>query len=497
MKVKLSGVKKKPVNPSIYEINTAVWLRELSSKYKAKTTLENIPAAELDDLSRHGFDYVWLMGVWKRSPKGRAIAREHAGIMGDIKEALPDFSGEDIAGSPYCIKDYVVDGHFGGNKGLVALRKGLADRGIGLILDYVPNHVAPDHPWTVSHPEYFITGTEEEMAQQPDNFFQAGDHIYSKASDPFFPPWPDVLQLSLFNTGLREAMLETVLKIADKCDGIRCDMSMLVMNDIFARTWKEKAGIVPEIDFWNYIIPVLKKAHPDFIFIGESYWDTENALIEQGFDFCYDKKYYDFLKEGTVKASAHLNGMQAIQDKLLHFLENHDEPRAAALFQAERNAALAMASLTLPGAKLMHDGQLEGRKVKIPVFISRRPEEPKNDDLSAFYGKLLKILGFDAVRNGKWSSCRVSGWPDNQSCLNIMAWEWVCPSESLLIAINLSDLPAQALVRPAFEYQSGKTYQLFDVISGELYLRDGEEMSGDGLYVVLKGWGMHAFHIEL
>jgi len=485
-----------PVSPVIYEINTGIWLNELSRKYRKKISLANIPVKEFDELANLGFNAIWLMGVWKRSPAGITIARQHAGIMKDLLEALPDLKDEDIAGSPYCIRDYQVDARFGGSKGLAKARKELAKRGIRLILDYVPNHVAPDHSWTKTHPGYFIQGIEEEMNANPEAWCRSGKNIFAKARDPFYPPWPDVLQLNIFDGGLREALLETLKSIAMQCDGIRCDMAMLVMNDIFQKTWEGKAGSKPAQDFWSTVIPAVRKLYPDFIFIAESYWDTEAALIDQGFDFCYDKKYYDFLKEGVEKSEQHLLAMAPYQQKLLRFLENHDEPRAAGLFSAEQQKALALASLTLPGAKLFHDGQLGGRKVKVPVFLSRRQEETEDKELKLFYRQLLKILRFDEIRSGKWSFCEVSGWPDNQTCMNLLAWEWLGDTENLLIAVNLSDQPSQALVKSGYHYISGRTYQLFDVLSGELYRRDGDEMTDPGIYVVLPPWGAHTLSIE-
>jgi len=486
----------RPANPVIYEVNTRIWVRELSSKYRKKITLASIPPAEWDNLTGKGFDAIWLMGVWERSKAGLAIAKEHEGIMKDLREALPDLEDEDIAGSPYCIRDYHADACFGGDKGLDKARKELARRGLKLILDFVPNHVAPDHPWTLKNPDFFFKGTEEDLAREKDNWFKAGKNIYAKARDPFYPPWPDVLQLNIFNGKLRETLLQTLVSIAGMCDGVRCDMAMLVQNDIFRNTWQEKAGLVPDDDFWNSVVPAVKIHFPDFIFIAESYWDTERMMIDQGFDYCYDKKHYDFLKDGAENVMGHLAEIGEILPKTLHFIENHDEPRAAALYHAERNKALALASLTLPGARLLHDGQFEGKKVKVPVFLSRRRHETESAELKYFYQQFLKVLQYDVIRNGRWSVCKLSGWEDNQTCRNLLAWQWIGTRDSLVIVVNLSDHPAQAHVGIDYSYQTGRTYQLFDVIHGVLYDRDGEDLKSNGLFVGLQPWGSHAFIIE-
>jgi hypothetical protein len=485
-----------PEKPIIYEINTWIWLYELSKKYRKKINLANIPSKELDELASLGFNTIWLMGVWQRSPAGLAIVRQHPDIMNDLRLALPDLKDSDISGSPYCIRDYTVDSHIGGTDGLAVARQELANRGLRLILDFVPNHVAPDHPWTLSNPGFFIRGSREDIINFPNDFYQSGANIYAKARDPFYSPWPDILQLNAFDADLRKAILETLRTIAAQCDGVRCDMAMLMMNDIFAKTWSEKAGQIPEQDFWDYTIPQVKKKFPGFAFIAESYWDTEPALLSQGFDFCYDKRYYDYLQESAVKSKQRLTDCITINDKLLRFMENHDEKRAASQFTIERHKALALASLTQPGAKLLHDGQLEGRTIKVPVFLSRRQNEPENKDLKQFYQKLLKLLQTEAIQNGKWSPCAVSGWYDNQTCMNLLVWEWLGDHENLLFVVNLSDQPAQALVRSSYSYQPGRTYQLFDVISGQLFIRDSDEMNNPGLFVGLQAWGAHAFHIE-
>jgi hypothetical protein len=407
----------------IYEINTAVWL--------AGRRLDEVSWDWLPEV-----DAVWLMGVWQRSPAGRAIALEtHPELTHNI-------------GSPYCVRDYVVDERFGGPAALAHARENLAARGLKLILDFVPNHVAPDHPWVTEHPDYFIHG--------PDGTIECG-------RDPYFPAWPDVLQLNAFSPGLREAVAETVLAIADQCDGVRCDMAMLVTNEVFARTWGLEP---PEHEYWPQLIGRV----PGLAFIAEAYWDMEFALQQQGFDYCYDKRLYDRLAhEGAASVRDHLQADLAYQQRLLRFIENHDEPRAATAL-GDRHRAAAVVMSTIPGARLYHDGQFEGRRAHIPVFADRAPQEPVDDDLRSFYARLLRAA---RELRGEWRLC------DSENS-QLLAWAWA----EHLVVVNLGPARAWGRVRVPW---TGEVV-LEDRLSGERYER------GEELWVGLEAWGAHLFH---
>ncbi len=371
-----------PPNPSIYEINTLVWLGELSRKHGTTVTLANVPEAEWDGLAEWGFDAVWLMGVWERSPLGLRIAREHPGLQDEYRRALPDYTDHDVAGSPYCIHRYEADARLGGREGLAAARQALAARGMRLVLDFVPNHTARDHPWVDQHPEYYVQDTPYES-------FENSGHVIALGRDPNFPAWTDVAQLNAFDAGQRHAALDTLLDIGGQCDGVRCDMAMLVTNEVFATTWDK---IRPESEYWPPIIAKVQERNPGFLFIAEVYWDMEWTLQEQGFDYCYDKRLYDRLKNGdAVSIRAHLGAGVSYQNRLIRFVENHDEPRAAAAMPADRHRAAALAVATLPGAKLWHEGQFEGRRVRLPVQLARRPAEPVDRDIRSFYRELLRL----------------------------------------------------------------------------------------------------------
>jgi hypothetical protein len=482
--------------PSVYEINSWVWLSELKQKYGRALDLSSIPFAEWDAIAAFGFDAVWLMGVWERSPAGASISNANPKLQEDFRRALPDFRSEDNVGSPYCVRRYVVDRYFGGPHALADARCELSKRGMNLILDFVPNHVAPDHPWVTHSPQYFVPGNADNLAQHPGSCLEMAGGIFACGRDPYFPPWVDVLQLNAFREDLRKAVITTLSNIAEQCDGVRCDMAMLVLNSIFARTWGWVVGPEPTTDYWCEIISAVKKAHPDFIFVAEAYWGLEWKLQQQGFDFCYDKTLYDRLEHGAPEEiRLHLCADLNYQGKLLRFIENHDEPRASATFQVGKERAIALTIATLPGAKLFHEGQFEGRKVRLPVFLARRPAERFDRDQYCFYTRLLEAVSQKAFHDGQWALCQQSGWPDNDSYRNLLSWTWTIPDDRYLIAVNLSDVPAQALVQLPWRDVNQRTWRLVDLVSNELYIRDGNEMSSKGLYVALAPWGYHFFQL--
>lgn len=486
-----------PKHPVIYEISTWVWLEELGLESKSPVTLASVPHEEWDSIAELKVDAVWFMGVWERSPAGIDIANKNEGLLADFRRALPDYRTEDNVGSPYCVRQYVVDQHLGGPLGLAAARRELANRGIRLILDFVPNHVAPDHPWVSTHPEYFIQGDDEDLRRDPASFVSAGGRILACGRDPYFPAWPDVLQLNAFQPGLRQAVIETLSDMAGQCDGVRCDMAMLLMNSIFERTWAHRAGGRPEAEYWQEIIPAIKQSYPDFLFVAEAYWDLEWELQQQGFDYCYDKKLYDRLEQANAESiRLHLCADPAYQKKLVRFIENHDEPRAAEVFSPEKERAAAVTMATVTGAKLFHEGQFEGRRVRPPVFLGRRPKEAPDQGLRAFFARLLGAIDAPLFRDGEWLLCACTGWQDNLGYQNILAWSWVKDDDRCLIVVNLSDTGAQARVQAPWDEIRGKTWRLVDALSGATYDRNGDEMRDPGLYVDLGPWNYHFFRLQ-
>ena len=481
-----------PSRPTIYEINTAVWLGDLSRRLGRPIDLGEVPADEWDRLAALRVDAVWLMGVWQRSPAGLAIAQRNPELQSAFRATLPDLRADDVIGSPYCVRGYELEPRFGAPQALATARAALRTRGVGLILDYVPNHVAPDHPWTIDHPEYFVRATAAELESEPASFLETAAGVLANGKDPYFAPWPDVVQLNAFSPGLRTGVIDTLVAIGEQCDGLRCDMAMLMTNEVFARTWGERAGTPPADDYWPAIIAAVRKTHPDLVFIAEAYWDMEWTLQRQGFDFCYDKRLYDRLvSESAQSVRGHLQAADDYQERLVRFIENHDEPRAADTFTPEKQRAAAVVMSTLEGARLYHAGQLEGLHTHIPVLLARGPQEPEDQELRAFYDTLLGAVADSDLRHGEWQLCECAGWPDNRSAEQLLAWCWRTSGQRHIVVVNLAAQDAQARVRLPWSDLAGRTWQLHDALNGDAFERDGSELQDSGLYVGMGPWEPH------
>ncbi len=485
-----------PRHPIVYEVNTWAWLGEVGARAGRAVTLGDVPDAEWDALAGWSPDAVWLMGVWERSPEGRRIALRNPELVRSFREALPDLDVErDVPGSPYCIRRYAVDARLGGPAGLAKARQALARRGIRLVLDLVPNHVAPDHPWVREAPEFFVRGTVDEAMRAPEAFLQVGSSVFARGRDPYFPPWPDVLQLNAFSGAYRKALADTIVEIAGQCDAVRTDMAMLLVSRVFARTWGERAGRQPATELWREVLGEVKRRRPGFLLLAEAYWEMEWELQQLGFDFCYDKRLYDRMVEGAGDGvQQHLSAGLDYQEKLVRFVENHDEPRAAhALAGRARAAAVAVA--TLPGARLFHEGQFEGRAVRLPVFLGRRPEEPVDPALPPFYRKLLAEAAHPVYRDGTFATCELRGWSDNASYRNLAAWCWRLGDERRLVVVNLGAARSQALVRVPWKDLATKVWRLVDATDGAVFDRSGADLAGPGLFVELDPGRWHLFSL--
>ena len=495
-------------HPSLYQINTRVWLHELAQSLGRAATFDDLADPVLDDWAGRGFQWIWFLGVWQTGDAGPAISRSQPEWRQEYQRILPDLRDEDICGSPFAIVDYAVHRDFGGNDALVRLRERLRKRGLKLLLDFVPNHVALDHPLTDTHPEFFMAGSNDDLAREPQNYCLRetahGACILAYGRDPYFAGWPDTLQLNYRHAGLRKAMIAQLARVAVLCDGVRCDMAMLLLPDVFLRTWGDRStprdgSVAVDSSFWPEATACIRSLHPAFLFMAEVYWDLEWVLQQQGFDYTYDKRLYDRLHGHEVSGvSGHLHADFAFQRKSVRFLENHDEPRAAAAFPNGSHQAAAIVSFLVPGLRFFHEGQFEGRKVRVSVHLARRPTEPIDPVLADFYRKLLEVLKRPDVRDGAWQQldCRPA-WDGNPTFDHFLAMTWNGPNgERLLIVVNDGPTWGQGYVGLPYNDLQNRTFLLRDLMGAARYERDGNDLAGRGLYLDMPGWGYHVFEIR-
>jgi glycosidase len=486
---------------SLMELNTRVLLGEIGPR----ATLDDLPDALLDRLKAQGFDWIWMLGAWQTGPAGRQVARENAEWRRRFAEELPGFTEADICGSPFAIRAYSVHADFGGDAALARWRDRLRRRDLRLLLDFVPNHTALDHPWTQSHPEYYIHGSEDDLAREPQNYQRIptgrGSAVLAHGRDPYFSGWPDTLQLNYRHPGFRQAMIEELKAIAERCDGVRCDMAMLLLPDVIAQTWGDRSrpadGAAPADGlFWPEAVAAVRARRPDFQLLAEVYWDREWALQEQGFDATYDKRLYDRLHGGDASGvRGHLSGALDFQRRCARFMENHDEDRAAAVFPPGQYEAAALVTFLTPGLRFFHDGQFEGRRLRTSIHLTRRAAEAPDAVVAAFYERLLACLQRPEVRGGRWRllTCR-QAWDGNSTWDRFIAFAWDDDAgRRSLICVNYGPTQGQCYVElPADEWHGGK-WSLRDLMGDANYQRDGDDLAAHGLYLDVPGWKGQVF----
>jgi len=434
--------------PLLYQANIRLILNNLSEKLGRQATLDDFPDEELQELRRQGFDWLYLICLWETGQAEAKLANGYESLRAEARQKL----GADkrtLCGSCFAISGYNVPGIWGSREALLRFKERLNRMGLKLMLDFIPNHVGISHPWGRSHPEYFITPDAEKTHQKPEDFYHipGTSLIYAHGRDPYFPPWSDTLQLNYASPALQTAQQEELLKLSEVCDGLRCDMAMLALPEVFQRVW----GLTAQ-PFWPEALAQVKAWRPDFVFLAEVYWGLEKELQTQGFDYTYDKTLYDRLRDGpAVRVSDQLRAEQGFIQRQAHFLENHDEPRAATVFPHEKHLAAAVISFTLPGLRFFFDGQLQGHKQHIPMQFCHAPTEQGDPYVDAFYARLMGVVKDISHQPGSFQLIEPHTLGNDQTFKNFLAFTWLDETGSRwLTAVNYAEWSGQCMLALTF-----------------------------------------------
>lgn len=483
------------------EVNTRVWIRQFGSN----AGFSDISDDFIDDLRAKHIEILWLMGIWKTSSSLVKKCGFGIDLVPSYVKALSDWKKEDVIGSPFAIDDYIINPSLGDEKDLLEFKRRLNKRNIRLFLDFIPNHFGADSPLIKTNPGIFLQTDKDSFTKDPYAFFEynSSDPIYiAHGRDPFFPPWSDTAQLNYFESETRELMIKKLAYIASVADGVRCDMAMLPLNNVFQNTWLgvlNKSGYKrPDEEFWKTAITRTKELKHGFMFMAEAYWSLEWQLQQLGFDYTYDKTLTDRLSEGDVAGiRAHLQAETDFQIRSVRFIENHDEERAVTKLGRFKSLAAAVVISTIQGVRFYYDGQFEGKKTRLPVQLGREPAEKISVPVQKFYQNLLQITGTEIFKKGYWKMLNPEpADPSNSSWENFLSWQWTLDNEIRIVIINYSHSTSQCRIRT--DLSTGKEQiQLTDLMNGIAYKRGVSEISKQGLYIELKAYQSHIFSTSL
>ncbi|XP_049849172.1 uncharacterized protein LOC126318199 isoform X1 [Schistocerca gregaria] len=486
--------------PQAWEISTRPWLYKLSQKYGKTITLNNVPFEELETIIKKGVKIIWLMGIWSLGKYGLQFDRTNHDLLKNYGQVLPDFCEEDIIGSPFAVTSYDINPEVGTLEGLTNLKRKLNSNGIKLMTDFVPNHTAVDASWVTQNPDYYVRAPKDLPPPYSPELFTPSGFAYGNSG---YGAWHDTLQLNYWNSNLRIAQIENLLKVAAVSDYIRCDMSHLILNQVIEINWgkmlKSWGYSAPNSEFWTDAIKNVKIRYPNVQFLAEAYDSYPKQLQKLGFDFTYDKTLYDLLVVGHLDNIRNYIKHTPIEYfwKTAHFVENHDEPRAAAVFGGNMRADMAaVLSMTLPGMRLFNQGQDCGYTARLDIHLRRSKPETVNEGVQDFYRLLYEIISSKIFHIGKW--VYVDILPSSNSW-RLIAWKWFLSGKSVLVVVNYSDSQGEGAIiledAQPLSHNSTDIY-LRELMSGIVYERNVQELKNRGLYVVIPCWSCQVFQYE-
>lgn len=457
-------------NPILLEISTRPFLQILSEKYSRPINkIIDIPESVFDEWKQMGFEWIWMMGIWELGQYGLNLDRTSPKKKSDYDKLLPDWTSDDVIGSPYSIVSYTINPELGKEEDIAWLRKQLNQRGMKLMLDFVPNHTAIDsieltkekkRDFYIHFPDNMSLSEAHMTEEQFNQKYGPNKIAYGCASTNWKPlneteaetvnlslkPWIDVAQLNYMNPELRKSRIEILLKIASQSDGIRCDVADIIFNRFFWKKWQfelENTGYkLLKTEFWEDAISQVKSKFNNCVFLAEANYDYNESFKKCGFDYVYERL---IIREIEKKDSVNLSQIKKVINdpdvgRYAHTIENHDEKRSIETCSNNplKEHSAAVLSLTLPGIHFVNQDQWCGYKREIGVQLRRAVKEKPNEEFVTFYRKLFDILKLDVLKNGKFSV-------NDEKCFShqsdILSWKYQLDGNSVAVFVNFSDSP--------------------------------------------------------
>jgi glycosidase len=503
----------------LFEINMRTWkTRQDEEGVVQFGGFNRVTYSDLLKIKQEGFNSIWLMGIWEIGAKVRDISKTY---------------GADFHGSPFAIYDYTLSSDLGSEKELDELVRRAHNLRMSVIVDFIPNHMGLDSAWLNDRPEYFIHKllppqeaalSDEEIKQRYPGYFPyrtpsypQGDRRVPKTilvaygKDPYFYPWIDTAQLDYAQPGLRQRVTELLSYWARKVDGVRCDMAMLVVREQVKvhrhpeMSWDQFNQLMPN-EFWTETIQAVKKVNPNFVFMAETYWSMEGTLQNLGFDYTYNKPLYESICNALHSGHAEglMNFLRVLgsdfMQKSVHFIENHDEERAMNALGEDRQRAAAAILCTLPGIALIHQGQMQGKRERLPVQrVILQHNEPIDTKLETFYKRLLDATSLPVFQEGRFTPL----YSNNTALVSYLRTH---EETKVLVVVNASEKKqaGSIFLMPGLRLNSRTRYRLQDLFyefkSGGSarphYVYPASRLINQGLYVELDPFDAHFFVVN-
>ncbi|CAL6035828.1 Alpha_amylase catalytic region [Hexamita inflata] len=477
-------------NPNLLQVSARPWLHELGIQ-----RLKDVPDKVLDDIVAQGIDAIYLLGVWEIGQYGYNFDKTDPALIQRYLKVLPDLNIEqDVTSTVFDVVRYSInEKEIGVEADLIQFRERLHQRGMMLWLDYVSNHAAVDSDLVASNPEYFVQSKTIDPAQQYTN------GIYY-AKDKYGNLWPEEVQLNHWHPEVLQSRIDDLMLVAKFADGTRADMAMLLINDEFEEIWgaivKPQGFKRPADEFWTVAIREVKKVYPNFKLQAEVYWGRNDFLISMGFDYAYDKDkmLYDNLRDKNITSLKKY--IRDRNEKLAvgsHFIENHDEKRAAEIFGSNKMAnAAGLISYTLPGMRFHFQGQWLGRKNQLDANLRRSYDMEHDMDQNTinFYNILLPLLDDEIWHTGQYVFREVTGTSD---CDKLMAWTWELEGEMALIIVNYTPNKASGKVKLSVNQNE---IHFEEKLFGESYTVSKDELERNGFFTIVEPWEGHIYYFN-